>query len=221
MSRVRSFAAPHKGLRNVISKFSLCLGYTEFSNKSQLYDLKTLGQEMFTLLKDHVTTENTHTLKHLEARLPGASKHDMEEHEELEGIQNDLERRLLELNGRELPDETHRYYLDFSLFHSLYLEHIHEEETVTEILMQEHFSDEELIQHRMEIMQKLPFSMLCLWLKYIVPAQSHEESMGMLSGLKQNAPSEAFEAVIRTIEQEMAPGRFKALISKFPIYRSW
>lgn len=214
MSRIKSFAAPHKGLRYVIAKFAGSLGYTDFGNPLQLTELKQLGYEMFTLLTDHVHTENEHTLKHLEKRVPGASEHDAEDHEKLEAVQSKLERHLSEFTGMENSDEIHSFYLDFSSFQSQYLEHIFEEETVTELLLQQHFSDEELMQHRIAVMQKLPFPILLLWMKYIIPAQREDESLGMLSGFKANAPATAFEAVLAAFKTEITGERYESLISK-------
>lgn len=214
MNRIRSFAAPHKGLRNVIGKFSLCLGYTDFTDSRQLQPLKHLGNEMFTLLNDHVHTENEHTLKHLEEKVKGSSEHDKADHERLESIQNSLQQQLETFRGTESNDAIHSFYLNFSMFQSQYLEHIFEEETVTELLLQQHFSDEELVQHRIAIMKKLEFPMLLLWLKYIIPAQSEPESIEMLSGLKSSAPKEAFDTVLNTLKHEMDPGRYESLVSK-------
>lgn len=214
MKRIKSFATPHKALRNVISKFSFTLGHTNFADPEQLQDLKSIGNEMFILLNDHVNTENNHTLKHLEERAKGASDHDKEDHERLEEIQHSLQQQLERFTGKETTDQVHDFYLAFSLFHSEYLEHIHEEETVTELLMQEFFTDEELIQHRMTIMKKLEFPVLLLWMKYVIPAQSEEESIGMLSGLKAGAPKEAFQAVLNTIKPQMSSVRFDSLLSR-------
>lgn len=213
MSRIKSFAAPHKGLRNVLSKFSYQLGHTNFNIPAELSALKQLGRDMFALLNDHAATENSHTLRNLEERAPGSSQHDMEDHARLEEIQAELESRLSSFSGIESPDEVHEYYLDFSLFHSIYLEHIHEEETVTEKLLQEHFTDEELTNHRIAIMAKVPFPTLCLWLKYIVPAQAIAEIIGMLSGLKQKASAADFKAVMTMIQAEMSNDRFENLIA--------
>jgi len=217
MSRVRSFAAPHKGLRYLIAKFASNLGHTDFSNYAQLTVLKQLGLEMFTLLDDHVHTENEHTLKHLEQRVPGASGHDVADHEKLEAVQNSLAQRLSGFNGHETADEIHTFYIDFSLFHSQYLEHIFEEETVTELLLQQNFSDEELIQHRNNIMQRLAFPVLLLWLKYIIPAQPEEESLAMLFGFKANAPQPAFEQVMSAIKSELDKERYESLASKLAL----
>lgn len=58
MPTISSFANPHKGLGNVISKFAFQLGHTDVGNSSALHRLKVLGEEMFTLLNDHVHTKN-------------------------------------------------------------------------------------------------------------------------------------------------------------------
>jgi hypothetical protein len=212
--RIQSFAAPHKGLRNVIGQFSFRLGHTDFQNEAQLLALKDLGNELFTLLNDHVHTENEYTLKHLEERAKGASRHDKEDHERLELIQGSLQKQLQQFTGKESLEEIHDLYLRFSMFQSEYLEHIYEEETVTELLMQQYFTDEELAAHRIGIMQRLEFSVLLLWIKYIIPAQMENESIGMLSGFKAGTSPEAFQMVLATVKTEMSPARFESLVAK-------
>ncbi|MBB5396105.1 hypothetical protein [Mucilaginibacter sp. AK015] len=214
MSSIRSFAAPHKGLRYIISKFAIRLGHTDFGSPAQLGALKQLGLEMFTLLDDHVHTENEHTLKQLEERVPGASGHDVADHEKLETVQHSLAKKLSGFSGQEISEEIHQFYLDFSLFQSQYLEHIYEEETVTEMLLQQNFSDEELTGHRNQIMDRLAFPVLLLWLKYIIPAQREEESLGMLSGFKANAPQDAFGQVLAALKTELEDERYDSLMSK-------
>ena len=214
MARIKSFAAPHKGLRNVISRFSFTLGHTDWNSNLQLAQLKELGKEMFTLLNDHVHTEDEHTLRHLEQRAPGSSDHDKKDHEELEVIQNALEDQLAAFTGRESTEDVHAFYLEFSMFHSRYLEHIYHEETVTELLLQKHFTDEELISHRMQIMRSIQFPILVLWLKYIIPAQSADESLGMLAGLKASAPKEAYDHVLTVLKGEMPADRYEQLAAR-------
>lgn len=214
MTRVKSFDVPHKGLRSIISKFVELAGKIDYSNSIQLNKLQVLGKEMFDLLNDHVHTENEHTLKALEQRVPGASEHDLHDHELLEQEQDVLQHKLQALNGTQNTDETHQFYLDASLFQSRYFEHIYHEETVTEKLLQDNFTDEELIASRIEIMKQIAFPMLLLWLKNIVPAQQENASVGMLSGFKANAPKEAFDAVLAIIQPEMNVQAFQSLVEK-------
>jgi hypothetical protein len=214
MPRVRSFDLPHKALRNVIAKFSFRLGSVEVTDPKQLESLKQLGEEMFSMLKNHVHTENEHTLRHIESRAPGSGDHDRADHERLEVIQDDLQYWINQLSGSESPDEMHNLYLEFSRFHSQYLEHIFEEETVTEILLQKHFTDDELLQFRTSIMQHMEFPMMLLWLKYAVPAQAEEQSFGLLSGFKTNAPADVFEQVLTVIKSEMTPEAYQRLLNR-------
>lgn len=200
-----------------MSKFALALGHTDFNNASALQRLKVLGTEMFTLLNDHVHTENEHTLRQLEERAPGTSAHDKDDHEKLEEIQNDLQKQLNQLTGMETAEEIHSFYLNFILFQSEYLEHTHEEETVTELLLQNHFTDEELMQHRQAIMKRLAPDVLLLWLKYIIPAQRVDESIGMLSGLKANAPKAFFENVMDILKLEMGNEKYGELTKKLMV----
>ena len=211
MTRVKSFAAPHKGLRNSMARFSLCLGSIDVGNPSQLSGLKDLGHELFTLLTHHAHTENEYTLKLLEERVKGASEHDRNDHERLERIQQTLEDQLSGLTGNESSDAIHLFYLAFSQFQIQYLDHIFEEETVTELLLQHHFTDEDLIQHRISVLRSFEVPMLLLWLKYMFPAQRDEENLAMLSVLKANAPKEVMDRVMTTIQQELEPDRFQRL----------
>jgi len=205
MARIRSFDAPHKGLRNILSKFSLLASQTDYSNIEDIALLKRLGNEMFLLLKDHVHTENEYTLIPLEARCHGAAAHDIHDHELLELQQDKLERMMQALDGTQNEEEGHRFYLEFTSYHSRYLQHIYEEETVTERLLQENFSDEELMAHRASIMKRLELPVLFLWLKYVIPAQPRMQRLAMLSAFKANAPKDAFAALLLVIEPEMNP----------------
>ncbi len=213
MPRITSFAAPHKGLRNVLAQFSFYLGCTDFADAQELQQLIQLGDDMFVLLKDHVHTENEHTLRHLEERVPGASDHDKHDHEELESIQDALEQSMHAFTGKESAEEIHRFYIDFSIFHSRYLEHIYEEETVTELLLQQHFTDDELAQHRMAIMQRISFPVMLLWMKYTIPAQRDADSLSMLTGCKSFMPAEAFSMLMEAIREQMSAARYTRLAS--------
>jgi hypothetical protein len=211
MTRIRSYELPHKALRNVISKFSFTLGSVTVSDPDQLRALKALGEEMFLMLNNHVHTENEHTLSQLEMRAPGSSDHDLADHERLESLQDEFQNKISLLRGDEDQDTLHRLYLEFSRYHSQYLEHIYEEETVTEILLQKYFTDDELLEQRAAIMQKIEFPVMLLWIKYAVPAQREEQNVMLLSGFKANAPEPAFQQVMDAIRNEMDPKVFQHL----------
>ena len=214
MEKEKSYAASHKGLRNILSKFSLLAGKTNYADGAQVEKLKKLGDELFFLLSHHLHTENEDLLQPLEAKVPGASLHDLDDHERLEKMQADIMNQLAKLDGTQDEESGHKFYLAFTAFHSQYLEHILQEELVTENLLLANFTGEELQENSMRIMQKVEFPVLLLSLKYIIPAQTEKENLKILRAFKTNAPAEAFEAVLDIIKPEMPEQEYLSLINQ-------
>jgi hypothetical protein len=214
MEKEKSYAASHKGLRNILSKFSLLAGKTNYADIKQVEKLKKLGDDMFFLLTHHLHTENEDLLKPLEEKVPGASVHDLNDHERLEKIQTDIATQLSKLDGTQDEETGHLFYLSFTNFQSQYLEHILQEELVTENLLLDNFTGEELQKNSMRIMQKVEFPVLLLSLKYIIPAQTENENLKILRAFKTNAPKEAFEAVLNIIKPEMSDNEYLSLTGK-------
>ncbi len=214
MTKEKSYAASHKGLRNILSQFSLLAGKTDYSDNREIEKLKKLGDEMFFLLTHHLHTENEDLLKPLEERVHGASKHDLDDHVRLEKLQGTIALQLSKLDGKQEQETGHTFYLSFTGFHSQYLEHILQEELVTEKLLLDHFTAEELQENSMRIMQKVEFPVLLLSLKYIIPAQSLNENIRLLKAFRTNAPAEAFQAVLDIVKPEMTEEDFVLLTSR-------
>jgi hypothetical protein len=145
MQKHKSNAAPHKGSRNILGQFSLLAGNTNYTSLQEVRQLQHLRNELFDLLQHHLHTENEDLLALIETKITGASSHDIQDHEQLEFIQGELQERLNALNGTQNEEDGHQFYLDFTSFHGKYLEHIYQEEKVTEELFLANFSFEELI----------------------------------------------------------------------------
>lgn len=168
---------------------------------------------MFRLLNDHVHHENESTLTHLETKVKGASAHDYHDHEALEKTQNSLELKLAALNNNASAEDMHVFYLDASHFHALYLLHIHHEETVTETLLQQNFTDEELMEQHLEVIQNIDFPTLLLWMRYMIPSHTENEAVNMLNGIKSKTSAEDFQGVLTTLKGEMPEANYEALLS--------
>ncbi|MEY4866211.1 MAG: hypothetical protein RLY64_465 [Bacteroidota bacterium] len=212
MERFKSLDPPHKGLRHALGQLTLLTGKTKFSDHQQVEKLKKLAEEVFFLLKDHTKTENEFILKPLEEKNALAAEPYFEDHTDIEEWENHLFESIKNLDGTQTDDQGHLIYLNLCDFQSAYLDHIDEEDVELEEKLQKHFSDEELIQHQIKIMQQMEFSTLLLWFKYIVPARRTEENAQVLRNFKSNAPDEAFHAVIQTIQGELSHEEFEAII---------
>ena len=200
MQREKLFCLPHKGLRKLMAEFSLQAGRTDFGNESEVQALQQLGREMFGLLKEHAEIENTIILKALNERAPGAGDENEEEHEQLEVVQSELEQWLERFDGSQDAEEGFRFYLSFSSFHGQYLGHILHEETETQALLCQHFTDEELIGIKMRIIQSIPFEMLLVWMKHFAASQTRAENMALLAGMKVGMPAPVFSIITGVVK---------------------
>lgn len=201
MQRVKLFEAAHKGLRNALSQFSFMLGKCDFNSPVDIAKLHSLGKDLFMMLSSHANDENTLILAALEEKVPGSSKHDMEDHERLEHDQDAIEKLLddiKELNskGQDALGTGAELYMKFSRFHGEYLLHTVDEETETQRLLWENFTDQELHMIRGKIIGRFTPEAFEKWQSYIMPAITQSDLLMMLGGMKANAPEQFTKLVV-------------------------
>ncbi len=216
MPRYKTYDAPHKGLRYGLSQVSLLAGRIDYSNPYEMAELHQLGTRVFSILTIHAEDENSVTLALLETRCPGCSRHDIDDHEEIHATQQNLEDQLAAISagaseGKNMTEAGAEFYLAFSEFHGKYLEHTAEEERVTQILLWQHFTDEELAAHRVQIMAKNPPRTLLTWFEFVIPAMTRGERIGLLTGFKRMAPADFFAEGMEVIEKAVPPLEFQHL----------
>ena len=113
--------------------------------------------------------------------------------------------------GQDTTTDGEEMYLAFSEFHGTYLEHTAEEERVTQPMLWKYFTDDELTSHRGKIMAKNPPQTLLIWFRFVIPAQSHKERVGLLTGFKKMAPATFFGEGMQMIKQVLTEKEFKEL----------
>jgi hypothetical protein len=136
-----------RGSAPPLGQFSPLAGRVDYGSITHLQRLKALGDELFMLLTHQLHTEDTHLLTLVEQRVPGACARDFQDHAELELAQRADTDRLATLDDTQTPDEGHAFYLAFTDFHGryLHLQDIYREQVVTEELLLQHFTDDELM----------------------------------------------------------------------------
>jgi hypothetical protein len=216
-NRMRTFDVPHKGIRNGLSQLSLAAGNTDYQVSSEVEKLVTLGREVFLLMNTHAQDENDVSLRYLEEKMKGSSNHDVEDHIRLHVAQSRLEKLLANIfehsqKGEAVTAEGSEFYSLLADYHAEYLQHMAEEERVTQQLLWDNFTDEELTMHRTEIMKKLPADTLLLWFKYIAPAQSHPERLGLFKGFKANAPESLYRDAMVLLKNVLDDSDYQRLM---------
>jgi hypothetical protein len=89
-----------------------------------------------------------------------------------------------------------------------------EEEQVTQPLVWKNFNDEEIMQQEIEIRSAIPPGEMLIWCKYLMPAIGDELRIHMLSGIKANAPSEFYDAILKVTESVISKDSYDNLINK-------
>ncbi len=213
-SRFSLVTTPHKGIRYAFPLLSMKAGSLDFTDKKAVADLKEQLVEFGELLEEHADLENRFILKPLEERVPGSANHDEADHEQLELLQEQLIAKLdsiLSSNAEEAVKLGYEFYQDLSMLHAAHLEHMMEEETVTQNLMWQHFSDEELFAIHGQIMACIPPPMMLSWSKYILPALNPAEREAMLKGMQAGAPAPFFEQVMGIAQATLSANDFEKL----------
>ncbi|MCB9287906.1 MAG: hemerythrin domain-containing protein [Lewinellaceae bacterium] len=214
--RVSLIATPHKGIRNFLSRVSLEAGSVDYTNREAITGLKQHFEEICLLLEEHAASENNFILPALEARIPGSAAHDEADHESLGNLQASLLSKLeyllrSGLTGQEARQLGYEFYQGLSRLHASHLEHMLEEETVTQVLMWQHFTDEEMLQIHEQVIRSIAPSVMLTWMKYILPAQTPAERVQLLSGLQANSPTPFFQQVMEVAKRILTSQAFNEL----------
>ena len=201
MARPSTFAAPHKALRSAFCAALTRAGNTDHTNTVQVHELLEQCRDLFNLLRIHVTDENNIMLAQLDERSAGAGENDRHDHHVMEHGQTKLEEQMAHLANVATAEGLEHFYAELGKLFGMHLQHMYEEETVTQQLLWQHFTDAELAAMRVRIIQQLDFDQLMTWFKYMFPAMRPQERVGLLNGFLSNAPQPVAEKateVIRT-----------------------
>lgn len=208
--RVNIYGFPHKGLRNGLSQLLFQVSKTDITNEASVAELKTLGQQMVTLLTLHQEAEDSIVLVDLESRVPGSTKHNHDEHERLHTMVEAIGSQLdaLEVGGS--PAATARLLYTVSEFMSEYFKHMDEEEHEINQAIWDAFTDHEIMGWQPKIMDKLTPEQKMLWFRFIIPALNPMERQIMMGGMRESVPAEVYAGVINFLkdymsEEELAP----------------
>jgi hypothetical protein len=194
------YGSIHKGLRKAQLEMLLRLGSAEFSHAGTVDSIIADMRTILTMAASHLLHENEHVHRALENKAPGSSSRLEDQHGSHQRDFAQLEELLQVMESS--ADATQRkalgrrLYLGFGAFIAHDLEHMHEEVTIANPLLQSLFTDAELEEIEMGIISTLTPEKTIAFMRLMIPASNPEERASMLGGMKANAPPEAFQAVI-------------------------
>lgn len=202
--RRNEYQAIHKALRALMADVLGIVGRTDCHDDAERAEATTALRNMLDICRTHLEHENHFMHSAMEARAPGSASIRNVEHE---GHQREMAALLRDVDGiYVLVGAAREYawqqlYRRLSLFVAENFEHMVEEEQFNMSVLWEHYSDDELNEIHNALVAGIPPEEMGVMFRWMIPNLSHNERVGMLSGMRQNMPAEIFAATLRNVEE--------------------
>lgn len=193
------YGAVHKGLRMAQLELLVRIGSADFGDKEIADAIISDMRHIMMLGSSHLKHENDHIHRAMEKKQPSEVDRLEDQHDSHERDFVALEEVLKAIETADAPMRkvlARRLYLGFTAFIAHDLEHMHEEETIANPMLQLMFTDHELEGIEMNIIADLPPEKVIAYMRLMIPASNPDERASLLGGIKASAPPEAFNAVI-------------------------
>lgn len=208
MQRVNIYGFPHKGIRNALGQLSFKLGGLDGNQTDQVTEVVDQTEEISELLKLHLHSEETHVLPPVEAKVPGSTEHNHDDHEAMEALEHQMVEKVRHLHEDASPAAVTAAYDQVNIFIKEYFRHMEEEETDVNEVIWANFEDQEILSWQGKILSEFTPDQFFKWFKYIIPALQPHEQQIMLGGFKSNAPAEAYQATIQNLKPYLSDTQF-------------
>ena len=189
----------HKGLRKAQCDLLVRLRNTDFADSGATAQLLSDLRGLQTLAAAHLEHEDAHIHSALRARGVVSTDRLDHQHDDHRGTFAELEALVAAIEAAKPHERSvlgRRLYLAFATYIAHDIEHMHEEETVAAPQLWLLFSDAELMAIENRIVGSLSPEKAMAFMRLMIPAIQPAERAAMLGGMKQQAPREAFDAVI-------------------------
>ncbi len=198
------YYAVHKGIRLANARMLIALGQADATDEAGLMAVLGKLAAHLDLCLSHLTHENDRIHAVVEARVPGGSDHQGEDHDHHLQAFAELRRMAEEvaMAGADRAAKLRRLYQRFALFVADDLTHMHEEETELMPLIAAHFSAAEIDGIEHSIVANIPPAKMAGFGRFMLGAASRPERIAMVTGMRQAMPVEAFDGLFAALMGE-------------------
>jgi len=213
--RLDLYAPIHKALRAWMFDTLVAVGQTDGLDDAQLE--RTLGRvaALLGVCQQHILHESEFMHPALaacgaKAPLKADLEHD-EHHHAMAGLLTQVQVVRAAQAAERLPALT-QLYRQLALFVADNLTHMHLEETAHNEWLWGRFSDPELGALHDRLVQSIPPQEMAGVLRWMLPAVSHTERLGMLQDMRSKMPPGAFEGVLQLAQDTLPVMDWAALL---------
>jgi hypothetical protein len=218
--RVNLYVSIHKTLRRELSRLLADMGTADGADRPGAERLAVRLEDMAFLLEVHA--EHEETFAH-----PALARVEPELARSLEVAHRTLDERMAEARAaarraaaageRERVRDLAASYRAFAGFVAAYFVHLEDEETRAMPALWAAYDDTQLRGIDGALQAAIPPGVKMRFLPLMLPAISGEERAGMLAGIRQHAPPEAFRAVCEVARRVLSDADSAALFARLGV----
>lgn len=200
------YASIHKGVRLMLADLITSAGGVDPQDAASVQLLMDKVEAAADFCLSHLEHENDFLHTALERLQPGASQRIATEHVEHERDIEALRAHARALPGcapEDRPAACHALYHAVSLFAAHNLAHMHLEETEHNAVLWAHLDDAGIMAIHGQILASLTPAEMTASLRWMLPALAPAERLGLLGGMRANAPAPVFGAVLALARERL------------------
>jgi hypothetical protein len=198
MQRLDLYRPIHKAIRLCLLQTVTRVGNMDETLDADVREAADAVRTLLAMLAAHIVNEDV-VHRAVERRCPGAAAaltHAHEEHAaELRHFE-DAVRTLENAAAHERQPLAHALYLELARFAGENLAHMNAEETQMNPLLWSLFSESELYDIYNQILAAEPPEQLAAGVRWLVPALTHAERVGVIEGARAGIPPAVFEQLV-------------------------
>jgi hypothetical protein len=205
--RLDLYAGIHKALRLFMTRTLTTVGSADPACPGEVSDALQMLTRLLDLCEVHLADEDAFMHPALERAGAGSTARIAAEHEHhVEAIADLRDLAAFVANSRqaERGGALQRLYRSLALFVAENLQHMHVEETDHNAVLWAAYTDAELQALEHALVASIPPAVMLEALHWFLPALNASERAGMLGGMQQGMPLEAFRSVLDIAERTLS-----------------
>lgn len=211
-TRFDLYGPVHRGLRAFMADTLQRFGCLDVESPTQLHDACSQALELLGLLRSHVDHEDEHIHPLLERCLPGGSEQAAEEHVRHRQVLEALAAEVRALMAAPSYPAADALYQGLAELMAENLQHMRLEDLGYQSLLWAHCSDEELAALDGRIVGSIAPTQMMLFLRWMLPAMTPPQRLGLMLRLRAQAPATVQAAVAKLAQQHLPDVAWRRLV---------
>ncbi len=219
-ARPNLYAAVHKGLRAFMGDALVAIGRADPTDAQDLASALEQVRDLLEIALSHLEHEDRFMHTAMEACSPGSSERTADDHlghlEAIAALRAGLA-RVEDSAPQARGAAIDALYRRLARFVAENFEHMEIEETHNMAVLWNALDDTQLEAIHDAIIRAIPPLTMARFQRWILPAVSHPERLGMLAQMRANAPAPAFEGAIAIARERLSQREFAKLARELGI----